>query len=192
MKSDIKKVLQFVTLIDQFKNIQRQIHKGGGHLENDAEHAWHLSMMVWLFASFYEKKVDLEKCLKMAIAHDLIEIYAGDVFTFDQKGREGKHEREQKAAQKLFGSLPKKLSKELTEIWEEFENKGTPEAHYVQALDKLQPIVQNIVVKGKSWKDFKITEQMVRDHKTHYNKGSDLLMSIFEDLLKEACKKKFF
>jgi len=81
----------------------------GKRLENDAEHSWHLAMMVWVFAPHYEQPIDLEKALKMALIHDLPEIYAGDVPAFDVEGRLGKDERERRAMERLLLLLPEEL-----------------------------------------------------------------------------------
>ncbi len=185
--TETNKILQFYQKIDILKNIFRKIYiDKGKRLENDAEHSWHLAMMVWLFAGNFEKKINLEKSIKMALMHDLVEIYAGDTFSFDIKRRKRKTKKENKAAQKLFAILPDKLKKELHLLWQEYEKIQTPEAKFVQAMDKIQPIIQNIMVEGKAWKEFKITEKMVREYKTHYNEGSEFLMSFFNYLLKKA------
>jgi putative hydrolases of HD superfamily len=191
MTKDQKSVLDFIKLIDQMKGIERLVNTNKGlRQENDAEHSWHIAMMVWLFSSFNDKKINLEKALKMALMHDLVEIYAGDTFAYDHEARKTKHIKENLAAKKLFKILPKKLKGEMEKLWEEHEALITHESKFVQAMDKLQPILQNILDNGKSWKQYKITEKMVRDHKTHYNEGNQLLMDLFNYLLKEATTKK--
>lgn len=184
--SDDKKLLKFIKTIDVFKGIERKIHLGDGRLEDDAQHSWHLAMMVWLFANQYEDKINLERALKMALMHDLVEIYAGDTFAFDHIGRKDKYLREDKAAKKLFKALPQKLQKEFLSLWKEHEELKSPEAKFVQAMDKAQPIIQNILARGKSWQVFKITEEMVRKNKIHHYLGSKFLMSLFNQLIKEA------
>lgn len=192
MTDAAKKSLKFIKLIDKFKLIERQIHvTDGQRFENDAEHSWHVALMAWVFASEFEQKLNIEKCLKMALIHDLVEIYTGDVSSFDHQGRIGKYEREKKASQKLFGILPQKLKTEMVDLWEEFEAKKSPEAIFTQAMDKMQPPIQNILSQGKSWQMFKITEEMVRTHKMHYNRDSKFLTDLIETLLKQSRKYTF-
>ena len=166
MTPDQQKTLNFIELIDQYKNVFRIIYLDNKkRLENDAEHSWHIAMMAWLFAPYYEEPLNLEKCLKMALMHDLVEIYSGDISAFDQKGRIKKAENEAKAAVKLFNKLPQPLKKEFFELFEEYETRQSAEARFVSALDKLQPIIQNNLTKGVMWKDYKITPQMAEENK---------------------------
>lgn len=145
-------------------------------------------MMVWLLSPYFEKKLNLEKLLKLALVHDLVEIYAGDTFSFDFEGRKTKQQREEKAAKKLFKQLPEPLRKDFESSWREYEGKKTKEAFFTQSIDKLQPYVQNILVNGLTFKKFKITEELIRKHKSHYNDGSEFLTNIFEELMKQNKK----
>lgn len=192
MTSDQKKILNFIKEIDKFKEVNRKTHiNGGKRVENDVEHSWHLTMMVWFFASFYEKRINLGKTIRMALIHDLVEIYTGDVFAFDHQKRLGKPALEQKAAKKLYKMLPKYLEDELLKLWQEFEENKTEEAKFVQALDKLHPIIQNLISEGKSWQENKVTEEMIRKYKTKFNEGSLFLMELFNYLLKTSKKKGY-
>jgi putative hydrolase of HD superfamily len=74
----------------------------------------------------------------MAIIHDLVEIYAGDTYAYDDKGNETKEERERAAADKLFALLPAEQAKEFRSLWEEFDRMETPDAIYANAVDRLQ------------------------------------------------------
>ena len=188
MTPDQQKALNFLKLIDQYKNIFRLIYLDNKkRLENDAEHSWHLAMMVWIFAPFYETPVNLEKCIKMALMHDLVEIYAGDVHSFDEEGRKNKKLREDKAAIKLFAKLPQPLKTEFKQLWVEYEDKKTAEAIFTQAIDKLHPLLQNTLVNGSITKDFHVSEEMART-RMHFNEHSSLLKNIFEELMQQFKK----
>jgi putative hydrolase of HD superfamily len=192
MNDDAKKVLRFIEEIDQMKNIDRSILLNDGQkLENNAEHSWHISLMVWLFSSFFEHKINLEKAIKMALIHDLVEIYAGDIFAYDFEARKEKPQKEVLAAQRLFKLLPKKQKEELFSLWTEYEERKTPEAKLVHSMDKLQPIIQNSLAQGEIAKKFKVSESMIRNHKSHYHKDSVFLNSFFEYLIKDAKRRKY-
>lgn len=191
MNSDTKKILQFTYEIDKLKGVIRKIdlnHKL--KKEDSAQHSWHTAMMVWVFAKDYEEKLDLEKAIKMALIHDLVEIYAGDVWFYDHKARVNKYQNEKKAAQKLFKFLPTKLRLEMMNLWLEFEERNTPESKLVQAMDKIQPILQNILTNGKTWKNLKVTTDMVVDHKINFMKESPFLLKFFKYLLQEIKVRK--
>ena len=139
----LEKQIQFIKEIDKLKQIFRQnIVIGTERNENDAEHSWHLAMMVILFSEYStDKDIDILKVVKMVLIHDLVEIDAGDTFCYDEKGYEDKEEREQKAAQKLFSLLPSDQAKEILDLWNEFEQLNTPESRFAAGIDRFQPLI---------------------------------------------------
>lgn len=154
IKSDkIKNQIQFVITIDEMKNIlRRNLLADGSRRENDAEHSWHLAMMAMILEEYSADKVDIGRVLKIALVHDLVEVYAGDTFAYDTKGYEDKEEREIQAAEKLFGMLDPVQGAEIRALWDEFEAKSTPEAVYANAIDRLQPLILNYLTDGHTWK----------------------------------------
>jgi|SRR3989344_1726026 len=189
MTPDQKKILKFIEVLDQFKFITRIIDlQKEDTSEDDAQHSWHLAMMVWLFAPHFEEKIDLEKAIKMALMHDLPEIYAGDTFFYDDEARKTKKQRENNAAKKLFKMLPRFSKQEIHLLWEEYEGLSSPESRLVQAMDKIHPIIEINLGKGKTWHKHKITEKMIRERKTSYTQGSKFFTSLFNTILKEARK----
>lgn len=150
----LKKQLKFILVIDNMKNIfRRNLLADGSRRENDAEHSWSLAMLAMLFEEYSAEKVDMEKTLKIALVHDLVEVYAGDTFAYDLKGNEDKLERETKAAQKLFEILEPEQAGEIRDLWNEFEEKKTPEARYANAIDRVQPLINNYMTDGYTWKE---------------------------------------
>lgn len=150
----LKKQLKFIIVIDNMKNIfRRNLLADGSRRENDAEHSWSLAMLAMLFEEYSAENVDMEKTLKIALVHDLVEVYAGDTFAYDAKGNEDKHERETKAAQKLFEILEPEQGGEIRDLWNEFEEKKTPEARYANAIDRVQPLINNYMTDGYTWKE---------------------------------------
>src|SRR3990172_10561809 len=114
----------------------------GGRRESDAEHTWHLVMFIWMFSYLYERNIDLLKAIKMGLVHDLVEIQAGDVYGLSSGLESRKKAAEKKAALSIFGPLPEEISKELTDLWYEYERKETEESKFVWALDKICPRFQ--------------------------------------------------
>ena len=96
--------LKFSAEIDKMTGIIRRtslIDKS--RRENDAEHSWHIATMAILFEEYAKEPVNVPRAVEMCVVHDLIEIYAGDTFAYDVKGNQDKAERENEAADKLFG-----------------------------------------------------------------------------------------
>lgn len=94
----------------------------------------------------------MARVIRMAVVHDLIEVYAGDTFAYDVKGNEDKLERETAAADRLYGILPEEQGGELRALWEEFDALETPESRFANAMDRLQPLIHNYLTDGHTWK----------------------------------------
>ncbi len=145
--------IKFVVTVDEMKNIlRRNLVVDGSRRENDAEHSWHLAIMAIILEEYSAEKVNVEHVIKIALVHDLVEVYAGDTFAYDKKGNEDKEEREIAAANKLFGILDPEQGAEIRALWDEFEAKSTPEAKYANAVDRLQPLILNYLTNGHTWK----------------------------------------
>ena len=149
----LKNQIAFVIEIDEMKRILRMnLHADGSKRENDAEHSWHLAVMAMLLEEYCTEKVDIGRVIKIALVHDLVEVYAGDTFAYDAKGYEDKDEREKMAADKLFGMLDNEQAAFFRALWDEFEEKETPESRYANAVDRLQPLLLNYLTDGHTWK----------------------------------------
>lgn len=149
----IKKQIEFIITIDEMKNVlRRNLVVDGSRRENDAEHSWHLAVMAMILEEYSADKVDISRVLKIALVHDLVEVYAGDTFAYDVKGNEDKLDREIMAAEKLFGMLKDGQGEEIRALWDEFEAKETAESKYANAIDRLQPLVLNYLTNGHTWK----------------------------------------
>ena len=163
----------------------------GSRHENDAEHAWHIAMMAIVFSEYAAQPVDLGKVLKMLLIHDIVEIDSGDFLVYDPR-KEEKKEKEKAGANRIFGLLPDVQAKELYNLWEEFENKTSPEAKYAAALDRLEPIIQNYINKGFAWKKNKITADMVKSVNRHIEEGAPKLWAYATEIIDDAIKKGYF
>lgn len=187
----LKKQIQFILEIDKIKNIFRmtKIHDGSRR-ENDAEHSWHLALMAFLLSEYSkEENIDILKVMKMCIVHDLVEIDAGDTFCYDAAGNLDKLEREQKAAERIFGLLPQDQEMELKTLWEEFDAMETPEAKYAAALDRLQPVMLNYLNNGGTWKEHHITKEQVVQRNGRIEEGAPELWEFASGLIDEAVSK---
>ena len=145
MNDNLLKKLRFIEEIEKLKTVYRNNRiLNEDRYENSSEHSWHIALMALLFVDDYEiKNIDLLKTVKMLLIHDLVEIYAGDTWLYDDTARDNAQLLEEEAAKKIFGLLPQKECDDFIELWYEFENRETPEAKYAAALDGLQPIINH-------------------------------------------------
>ena len=104
-----------------------------------------------MLAERADEPADPWRVMAMLLLHDLVEIDAGDTFAYDDAGHETKAEREQAAADRLFGLLPGDQGAALRALWDEFEEATTAEARFAHALDRLQPVVLNHARGGGPW-----------------------------------------
>lgn len=146
--------LKFSAEIDKMTQVYRRtLLISGVRRENDAEHSWHIAVMALLFKEYCIEEPDVERAIKMLVVHDLIEIYAGDTFAYDVKGNQDKAEREALAADKLYSQLPEEQGAELRALWEEFDAMETVDAKYAACMDRLQPLLHNMLTEGHTWRD---------------------------------------
>ena len=150
----LNRILDFLLLIDRFKTIERKGYIADrSRRENDAEHTWHMGLFALLLHRELGFEVDLGRVLTLVLVHDLVEIHAGDTYAYDDAGRVGQAEREEEAAERLFGALPPDLATSLHGWWREFEAGETPEARFAKALDRLQGFAQNYNSGGIAWRE---------------------------------------
>lgn len=154
---NLKNLLHFVKLTDDFKRIERDIPQSSGFKkENDSEHSYQLAMVSWYLATTESKKLDIEKILKYSLVHDLPEIYAGDtpLYTSDDDSLNSKKDREINAIEKIkkefmnFSDLHKWIEK--------YEKQEDDESKLVYAVDKLLPIFSIFLDGGHAWKTHKL------------------------------------
>ncbi len=181
------KELLFIQTIDQLKSVYRQTYLSvDPRHESSAEHSWHMAMMLLLLERYAAEPFDLLRAVKMALIHDIIEIEAGDTYAFAVFDAAEKHEQERVAAENLFGMLPPEDRAELLELWHEFEERKTPEARIVKAMDALQPILTHMMNEGRSWRENGIRREQVAKRAGLLRQVSPALWERVEEMLDTA------
>ena len=183
----ISRQLRFVLEIDALKRVLRQtLLTDGSRRENSAEHSWHLALMAVLLAEHAPEGVRVERVVKMALIHDVVEIDAGDAFCYDADAMDGKEARERRAAERIFGLLPADQAAELKALWEEFEVGESPDARFANALDRLQPLLHNFETDGGSWRAHGITHARVLERMRPIERGAPALWALVVRILEAA------
>ncbi len=158
---DLEPTYQLIKQLAAFKNIERfrdqfywKDYNQRTRYESTADHSWRMAMVLILIEGKLSQSINLEKALKMALIHDLPEIITGDPSPLGKNGTgedshaynqakiDQKYSLEQAAVLKLFSNLPQALSKELCQLWEEFENGESYESKLIRSLDKWEAKLQ--------------------------------------------------
>ncbi|MGI5852272.1 MAG: HD domain-containing protein [Clostridiales bacterium] len=190
-KDRLRKQIDFIVEVDKLKNIYRQtLLMDGSRNENDAEHSWHLALMAMVLKEYSpQKDLDISKVLKMLLVHDLVEIYAGDTFCYDVKGNLDKASRELAAADKLYSILPPDQGKEMRALWDEFEERKTPEALFASSLDRLQPLICNYLTEGHTWVKYGIKSSKVMERTLPIQEGAPGLWDLVEEMMEDSIEQ---
>ncbi|WP_214103322.1 HD domain-containing protein [Acrocarpospora catenulata] len=179
--------IAFLLEIDKLKRvIRRNTLIDGSRRENDAEHSWHLGMFALVMAEHAPPGADLDRVVRMLLVHDIVEIDAGDTFIYDQAAVEAQPGLEQAAADRIFGLLPPEQAAEFRALWDEFEERRTPEARFAKALDRLAPIMANHHNEGGTWSLYKVTARQVREKVAIIEEGSPTLGAFAVDLVETS------
>ena len=172
----LEKQFAFCREIDREKQIGRQNYLAdGSRKENDAEHAWHMAVMTLLLSEYSNEDIDVLRTVSLLLIHDLVEIYAGDTFAYDETGKQSQREREEQAADQLFAMLPEDQGQYMRELWEEFEAEETGEAKFARTMDHIQPLMLNDASKGKSWQEHGICLSQILKRNERTAEGSETL-----------------
>lgn len=183
LPSRLVRQLEFIAEIDRLKTVLRLSPLlAADRRENDAEHSWHLALMVLVLAEYAAEPIDIERTLKLVLVHDLVEIHAGDTCLFDDAAKADQHEREALAASKLFALLPDDQSAHFRALWDEFESLATAEAKFAKAMDRLQPLLLNVGNAGGTWLAPGVTEERLRQRTSLIADGSPRLWDLTEKL----------
>lgn len=185
-----EKQMAFILEADKEKNILRQTHLSGhGRQENNAEHAWHMAMMIYLLKEYANAPIDLAKTMMMALIHDIVEIDAGDTYAYDAAGMETQAERERLAAERIFGLLPDDQRDELRGLFEEFEAGETAEAKFARTMDNLQPLMLNDSNDGGDWRAHQVTRTQVMKRHARNQLGSEVIGEYTKELIDKNVQK---
>jgi putative hydrolase of HD superfamily len=141
---------KFLEAVMGLKDVERTgwVERKVRNPETSSDHSLMVSLMVLVLGR--DRKLDLDRALRMALVHDLPESITGDIISKDNWEEGGsmwdaeKIRLERKAMEKL-ASLSG--DKEMLELWEEFEARETEEARFVKDADRLATILQAIEYK---------------------------------------------
>ncbi|GHC11179.1 HD domain-containing protein [Cerasicoccus arenae] len=179
--------INFLNELEKLKAVDRRSYPIGlNRKENSAEHSWSLAMAVMTIAPLVDTELDVFRAIQMALIHDVVEIDAGDTFCYADQS--GKYEKELSAAKRIFGILPSPLSQTYLELWQEFEHRSTKEALFVNAFDRILPLIQNHNGEGRSWTENQVYYEQAFERNQTIKDGSEELW-IYALQIMDAARK---
>ncbi len=164
---NMKKLVKFFHEIGKLKKIPRKgwVLIGVKNPASIADHSFRLAIMTWILAK--EKKLNVERAIKIALIHDLCELYAGDTTPYDpilpkdkkewpklfdkwprfSKSKKNqnylkKHKKERASLIKLISGLPPEIKKEILNLWFDYEKGRTKEGRFVKQVNRLETLLQ--------------------------------------------------
>ena len=125
--------------------------RGVAHVESVAEHSFGTAFVALALADLVnsgtvpapgQRLLDLEKVLAMALLHDLAEVRLTDLPVSAARlfPEEAKSKAETRAMADLLTPLPE--AGRWQGLWQEFEDRSSPEGRLVRDADKLEMMVQ--------------------------------------------------
>lgn len=166
----MERLVDFFTQAGRLKKIKRRgamlYGKKEDEVESSAEHSYRMVLMTWVLGQ-HKKGLDINRAVKMAIVHDLCEVYAGDITPYDgllpkdegeryefvrtwpglnteekRKRFLETHEKEKRGLERLVVKLNEELRGEIMDLWEDFEKCVSREAKFVRQVDRAENLLQ--------------------------------------------------
>ena len=155
--SPLSQSLALARIVLRFGAIQRATHDEQGQPESDTTHTIMLALLAASLAPLEAVPLDMERVLRFALVHDLVETYAGDTNTTRALSFA---ERKEKKRRELiaYGRLCDELGfyaddgqfRWIPQWIELYEKQGAPEARFVRYLDKLLPKLTHLLNSGSA------------------------------------------
>lgn len=163
------KLTKFFSEVGKLKTMPRRgwVIRDIKNPESIAEHTFRVAVMAWVLADQKNSKLNLEQIIKMALIHDLCEVYAGDTTPYDsilpkdKKKRQKlmktwprfseekkkalaakKYKKEEEGLERLIKDLRPKLKQEIKSLWSDYEMGLTKEGRFFRQADRLENFLQ--------------------------------------------------
>ncbi|KAK8922781.1 hypothetical protein H634G_03775 [Metarhizium anisopliae BRIP 53293] len=136
-------------MIERLKTTKREgwrrfgIERG----ESIADHMYRMSIISMFAPPSLAKRIDLHKCMKMCLIHDMAELLVGDITPVDGVPKPEKSRRESLTMHYLTKNLlgnkdDAAVGEDIRAIWDEYEDSKTLESQYVHDIDKMELLLQ--------------------------------------------------
>jgi putative hydrolase of HD superfamily len=116
---------------------------------------YRMSIITMMAPSSLSSKLDMAKCCRMALIHDMAESLVGDITPVDPVSKEEKSRRESETMDYICTNLLGKFNGglngvEVRKIWQEYEDSETEESLFVHDVDKIELLLQMVEYERES------------------------------------------
>lgn len=146
--TDYETLLGFLGVAEKLKCNTRHSWTSSGRRESVAEHVFRLMVFAWLVKDDFPD-LDMNRVMELALFHDMGEAVTGDIPAFEKTGEDEKTEEE--ALEQIADMLPQPQRESLKSVFREVREKRTPEAKLVNAMDKLEALIQHNEADISTW-----------------------------------------
>ena len=167
---------------------------GEDRKENDVEHSYTLALLAWYIIDALALDLSKEKAIMYALAHDIPEVYAGDTNAFSNNPEllQTQDTREAEAREKLRNEFPDAPT--IHNTMEDYEKRQDPESIFVHALDKVHPVLLEIIQDGRTIKEEGLGYTRAISLKRKVTAASPEVSDFLEQLIAliDTDKKRYF
>jgi putative hydrolase of HD superfamily len=134
--------LQFLNYVSKLKHLDRTgwVRKNVTKPETISGHMYRMAVMSAFLVD--DPTLDLNKCIKMSLVHDMGESIIGDFTPNDGVDEGYKNKIETAAIEKLAGLISNRRADEIRQLFQEYESGQTKEAKLVKELDRFDMVLQ--------------------------------------------------
>lgn len=149
--------LPFFHLLERLKTTKRagwqRFKIGDG--ESISDHMYRMSILTMMAPASISSKLDIARCCRMAVVHDMAEALVGDITPVDGISKEEKSRRETETMDYICTNLLGKFNgglngQDIRALWQEYEDSETAESHFVHDIDKIELLVQMVEYERES------------------------------------------
>ncbi|KAI4703808.1 hypothetical protein J4E89_009777 [Alternaria sp. Ai002NY15] len=149
--------LPFFHLLERLKTTKRagwqRFEIGDG--ESISDHMYRMSILTMMAPASISSKLDIARCCRMAVVHDMAEALVGDITPVDGISKEEKSRRETETMDYICTNLLGKFNgglngQDIRALWQEYEDSETAESHFVHDIDKIELLVQMVEYERES------------------------------------------
>lgn len=110
---------------------------------------YRMSIVAMLAPRTLAPRLDMAKCIKMCLVHDMAELLVGDITPVDDVAKPEKSRREALTMDFLTGGLLGGVDggaagAEMRAIWQEYEDCATLDSRFVHDVDKMELLLQMV------------------------------------------------
>ncbi|QIX00296.1 hypothetical protein AMS68_005813 [Peltaster fructicola] len=143
--------IPFFHILERLKTTKREGWRrfGINHGETISDHMYRMSIITMFCPPTLAAKLDIARCTRMALIHDMAESLVGDITPKDGVSKPEKSRREAETMDYLCDGLLGKVygganAQSMKDVWREYEDDLTPEAHFVHDVDKIELLLQMV------------------------------------------------